>query len=240
MKTVSNLFKKIILASSILAVALSSSARCDLYIETFDGPLNPAIWTLDTGGNDWEVSGGILTITRSNGSNGSLTFIPQLIGDFDVQFDYSILWTNTFGFGDRLNLGLSSDTPVHSYNVFHTQEGSIGAVAVDPIPRYMFGPNTPTGAMRVSRTGSNIFMQYLDSSSNWAILQTGNDSRDMWVGLGNYIHNNFTPGSRIEIDNFRVYANQFSTPIPEPGSGALLMAASSLLSLRLGRLRSRI
>jgi len=214
----------------------SASAHAVSYLETFDSPLNPAIWNLTSGGNNWVISGGKLTITRNNGSNGSLAFLPQVIGDFDVRFDYDVRnWTTTYASGDRIQLSTFTDTPQHSYGINRYQEGGIAAFAVDPSVRYGWGPGLVTGTFRVTRTGSNVSMQYLDNSSNWVTLQTGSDSRDMWVQLDNYIHKGFTAGSSVVIDNFSITADQFSAPIPEPETWALLLAGLGLLGLQLRR-----
>jgi len=209
----------------------SASAHAITYVETFDGPLNPMIWNLTSGGNDWVISGGKLTITRTNGNSGSLAFLPQVIGDFDVRFDYVVNWTSTYAFGDRIQLTTFTDTPQHAYVSFRIQEGGIGAAAVDPIARYGWGPSPgPTDStLRVTRTGSNVSMQYLDNSSNWVTLQTGSDSRDMSVQLNNYIYAGFTSGSSVVIDNFSITADQFSAPIPEPETWAMLLAGLGLV-----------
>lgn len=215
----------------------SASAHAVSYLETFDSPLNPAIWNLTSGGNDWTISGGKLTITRNNGNNGSLTFLPQVIGDFDVRFDYDVQnWTNTNAFGDRIQLGVFTGAPQHSYGVVRPQEGSITAFAVDPNVRFgSSGPGLVTGTFRITRTGSNVSMQYLDNSSNWITLQTGSDSRDMWVQLDNYIHQGFIPASSVVIDNFSITAQQFSIPIPEPETYALFLAGLGLVGFAVRR-----
>jgi hypothetical protein len=207
----------IFFAIAVLTLALGTSTRADLIVETFDGPLNPAIWNLNTGGNDWVVSDGKLKITRTNANDGRMVFVPQLIGDFDVQFDYQLNWAGFPG-ADRIHLGLYTDAPTYSYIVGHTQEfgGAIHGVAVDPFLRYGWGPSVHVGKMRINRTGSDIFMQYFNAG-NWITLQTGTDSRDMWVSLDNYIFNSWGAGSQVEIDNFSISADQFS-PVPEPGS----------------------
>ncbi len=218
-----------IIATTAISMSSTAAARGDTYIETFDAALNPTLWTLSTGGNDWAVAGGVLTITRTTASNGRLEFIPQVIGDFDVRFDYTLLWTNTNLFGDRIQLGLTSDFPSYTYVVLHTQEGYINGVAVDPFPRYgPSGPNTPSGTMRVTRTGSAVSMQYWNAG-NWITLQTGTNNRNMSVSLDNYIFNSFTPGSKVVIDNFSITADLFSTSIPEPSASCLLLGGLGIL-----------
>lgn len=219
--------KAISLSIAGLAFALGTSVRAELIVETFDGPLNPVMWDLTTGGNGWQVSDGKLKITRTTANSGRLVFAPQLIGNFDVQFDYELFWANTFAGGDRIHLGLSTDAPVHSYIVGHTQEGNIHGVAVDPGARYGWGPNAPSGKMRVTRSGTDVFMQYWNAGS-WVTLQTGADNRDMWVSIDNYIFNGFTSGSRVEIDNFSISADRFSV-VPEPGSFAILLGGLGLM-----------
>lgn len=237
-----NMYQRIIRATlAILATAViflsDAAARGDTYIETFDAALNPTLWHLSTGGNDWDVAGGVLTITRTNSGNGRLEFIPQVIGDFDVRFDYTLQWANTSLFGDRIQLSLTSDFPNYSYVVLHGQEGFINGVAVDPFPRYgPSGPNTPSGTMRVTRTGSAVSMQYLNAG-NWITLQTGTNNRNMSISLDNYIFNSFTPGSKVVIDNFSITADLFSTSIPEPGASCLLLGGLSFLLARYRRSR---
>jgi hypothetical protein len=196
-------------AAVALVVAIGTLASADTYLETFDGSLNSNYWNLDSGGNDWVTADGKLSVTRTNATQGSLAFVPQLIGDFDVQFEYSLFWPSTYGFGDRIHISLFTNTPQHSYVVGHVREGAVFGVAVDPGARYFFGHNSPSGKMRVTRTGSDVLMQY-SSGVDWVTLQTGSDPRDMWLKLDNYIHNGFTAGSRVEIDNFSITAGRFS------------------------------
>ncbi len=217
-----------LLATAFIFLSDAAATRGDTYIETFDAALNPTLWTLSTGGNDWDVAGGVLTITRTSAGNGRLEFLPQVIGDFDVQFDYTLQWANTYAFGDRIQLSLTSDVPNYSYIVLHAQEGSIVGVAVDPAPRYSWGPNTSSGKMRVTRTGLAVSMQYWNTG-NWITLQTGTNDRNMSISLDNYIFNGFTPGSRVVIDNFSITADQFSTSIPEPSASCLLLGGLAIL-----------
>lgn len=215
-------------ASLILALAVGPPLRADTYLETFDAPLNPAIWSVNTGGNSWVVSGGKLTITRTNDNNGRMQFFSQLGGDFDVQFDYAHFWTSSpFGFGDRLQLDVNTDLPgQHAYAVGHAQgnPGSVFGVAVDPSPRFnwLAGPVPTFGTMRITRVGPNVRMDYLNLGT-WVNLQTGTDLRDMNVGLSHYVQGTYGAPSVMEIDNFRVSAERF-TAVPEPGSVALLVA----------------
>ncbi|MBX3418509.1 MAG: hypothetical protein KF851_12965 [Pirellulaceae bacterium] len=229
----------IFVMSVALAFAMNSTTHADTYVETFDGPLNPIIWNLNAAGNDWVVSDGKLKITRTNANNAHMTFVPQLIGDFDVQFDYELFWAGFPG-ADRIQLGVFTDAPTYAYVVGHTQEfgGNIHGVAVDPFARYGWGPSVLVGKMRVTRTGSDILMQY-SNGGGWITLQTGTDSRDMWVGIDNYIFNSFGAGSRVEIDNFSISADLFSTSIPEPGSVGIV-AISSLMAGLFGSRRRRI
>jgi hypothetical protein len=220
--------------SLALALAVGPPLRADTYLETFDGPLNPAIWTVNTGGNDWTISGGKLTITRTNNNNGRMEFFSQLGGDFQVQFDYRHFWTtNPFGFGDRLQLDVNTDLPnQHVYAVGHTQgsPGNVFGVAVDPGARFEFlsGPTPTFGTMRISRVGSNVSMDYFNLGT-WVTLQTGNDTRDMSVGLSNYVFQGYGDPSVMEIDNFQITADRF-TAVPEPGSLAVLLGGFGLAS----------
>lgn len=220
--------------SLALALAVGPPLRADTYLETFDGPLNPAIWTVNTGGNNWTISGGKLTITRTNNNNGRMEFFSQLGGDFQVQFDYRHFWTtNPFGFGDRLQLDVNTSLPnQHGYAVGHTQgsPGSVFGLAVDPGARFNFlSGSTPTfGTMRISRAGSNVSMEFLNLGT-WVTLQTGTDTRDMSVGLSNYVDGFYGDPSVMEIDNFRITADRF-TAVPEPGSLALLLGGFGLAS----------
>ena len=225
-----------LLFAATLLTLTSVQAHAVSYLETFDNPINPAIWSLTSGGNDWVVSGGKLTITRVNGNNGSLEFVPEVIGDFEVQFDYVLNWTSTFAFGDRIQLSVSTNAPVHGYGVGHTQEGSIFGFSEDPGVTYAFGPNTPAGTLRITRTGSLVTTQYLNNG-NWATLRTGTDSRDMTVRLDNYIFNSFVAGSSVEIDNFSISAQQFSAPVPEPETWAMLLAGLGLVGFAVRRRR---
>lgn len=220
--------------SLALALAVGPPLRADTYLETFDGPLNPAIWTVNTGGNNWTISGGKLTITRTNNNNGRMEFFSQLGGDFQVQFDYRHFWTtNPFGFGDRLQLDVNTDLPNrHAYAVGHTQgsPGFVFGVAVDPGARFewLSGPSPTFGTMRISRAGSNVSMEFLNLGT-WVTLQTGTDTRDMSVGLSNYVDGFYGDPSVMEIDNFRITADRF-TAVPEPGSLALLLGGFGLAS----------
>lgn len=222
--------------AAAVALAFGASVHAASHLETFDGPLDTALWNLDDGGNDWQIGGGKLTITRNGNGTGFLAFLPRLIGNFNVQFDYAVTWQNTYAFGDRIQLSTYTDVPAHSYVVGHTQEGSVYAAAVDPSARYGWGSNTPMGTLRVARTGADLTMQYL-SAGDWVTLQTGTDTRDMHVQLTNFIHNGFTAGSQVEIDNFSIVADQFAAPVPEPETWALLLAGLGLVGLMIRRRR---
>lgn len=118
-----------------------------------------------------------------------------------------------------------------SIRVEHTSPlGNVFGVAVDPGARYQWlSDPTPTfGTMRISRVGSNVSMDYLNLGT-WVTLQTGTDTRDMNVGLSNYVHYFYGDPSVMEIDNFRITADQF-TAVPEPGSLAVLLGGFGLAS----------
>lgn len=224
------------LFATVVLTLTSTAANAATYLETFDNQLNPAIWNLTSGGNDWVISGGELTITRLNSSSGTLAFLPQVIGDFDVRFDYALNWTTSGQ--DRIQLTFVTDAPAaYAYAVGHTQEGPAFGVAVDPVARHMFGPITPMGTLRTTRIGSAVTMQYLNNSDNWVTLQTGSDTRNMWVTLDNFIFQSFTAGSSVVIDNFSITADQFSAPIPEPETWALLLAGFGLVGFAARRRR---
>lgn len=230
------------LAKLLTATALSltaATAQAVTYVETFDNPLNSAIWDVTTGGNDWVVDGGVLTISRTNSDSGRMVFQPQIMGDFVVQFDYTVNWDISYAFGQRLQLGLSTvDAPLYNYGVLSIQEGATFGFAVDPTLRFgSSGGPIFSGTLRVTRVGSDLTMQYLDNNGNWVTSLTDVDDRDMVVSLDNYIFQGFTAGTSLVIDNFSITAEQFSAPVPEPETWAMLLAGLGLVGWRIRGLR---
>ncbi|MCP5288472.1 MAG: PEP-CTERM sorting domain-containing protein [Burkholderiaceae bacterium] len=51
----------------------------------------------------------------------------------------------------------------------------------------------------------------------------------MTLNFTAYIHKGFAPGTEYAIDNFSIWAEGFSQPVPEPASGAMLAAGLATL-----------
>lgn len=219
--------------AATLAVA-ATPARAASYLETFSGSLDPAIWQLAAGGNGVSVTGGELVFTRLTSNNSTLTFVPALIGNFDVSFRYRLIdWTSTYAGGDRLQLDVSNLLPSPmGHAVGRVQEGY----------GYHFGiaggwcctfSSTPTasdtGALRITRVAGIVQVSFNDGAG-WQNLGPGSpDHRDMTLNFSSYIHRFFVPGTGYAIDDFSIWAEGFSQPVPEPRAAALLLAGLAAL-----------
>lgn len=218
--------------AATLAVA-AGSAQADSFLETFSGPLNPAAWQLSAGGNDVAISGGELVFTRLGTDNTLLSFVPQLIGNFDVSFRYRLIdWTSTYAGGDRLQLGVVNPLPTaYGHGVGRMQEGGGYHFAFVDGGCCTFAPpvTADSGALRITRVAGIVQVSYHDGS-HWQLLgQSSEDHRDMTLSFSGYVHNFFVPGTSYAIDDFSIWADRFSQPVPEPASGAMLAAGLAAL-----------
>lgn len=221
--------------------AAAGAAQADSYLESFSGPLNPAVWQLDAGGNHVEVTGGELVFTRQSTDSSALRFVPELIGNFVVGFRYRLIdWTSTYGGGDRLQLDVFNALPNPAGHAIGRMQESYG---------YHFGGvdggccnfSTPTasasGDLRITRADGIVTISF-DDGSGWQNLgQSSPDHRDMTLSFSAYIHNFFVAGTSYAIDDFSVWAERFSQPVPEPAAGAMLAAGLATLGWMMRRRR---
>lgn len=224
----------LVLAAGLVAGMVSAQAAT--YLETFDGPLDPNVWLLGTGGNDYDVVGGELVFRRLTGNVSHLRFVPQLIGDFDVGFEYRLIdWVGTYASGDRLQLDVSNPLPSpRAHAVGRAQEGLDGSNyhfgAVDSACCTFGAPvRNDAGALRITRVDGAVSVWYHDGDSWQALGQSAPDHRDMTLSLTSYVHNAFVPGTSYAIDNVSIWAAAFSQPVPEPAAGAMLLAGLATL-----------
>lgn len=220
-----------LLAASLAAGA--GGARAATYLETFSGPLNPAVWALTEGGNGLSIAGGEMVFARTSNDTSFLRFVPALIGNFDVSFEYRLIdWTSTHGYGDRLQLDVFNALPNPAGHAVGRMQESYG---------YHFGSvggsccvfSAPTGsdsgALRITRAADIVTVWYHDGGSWQNLGQSTPDARDMTLNFTAHIHRDFTPGTKYAIDNFSIWAEGFSQPVPEPASGAMLAAGLATL-----------
>lgn len=219
------------LAATLAAAA--TPAWADSYFESFSGPLNPAAWQLDAGGNGVSITGGELVFTRLASDSSTLRFVPELVGNFDVSFRYRLIdWTSTYGGGDRLQLDVFNALPNPMGHAIGRMQESYG---------YHFGGvdggcctfATPTasdsGTLRITRAAGIVTISFDDGSGWQNLAQSSPDHRDMTLSFSAYIHNFFVAGTSYAIDDFSIWAERFSQPVPEPASGALLAAGLAAL-----------
>lgn len=223
--------------SGVAALALTAAgAQAASYLETFGGPLNPAVWHLHSAGNDHSVSGGELVFTRQAHDAAWLEFAPRLTGDFDVSFRYRLIdWSSTYGGGDRLQLDVHNLLPQsrgHAINRY--QEGGVNggghAGAVDSFCCTFLVGSSSTATLRITRSAGIVALS-VDNGNGWQTVgpQSQLDTRDMTLRFSSYVHNGFVPGTRYAIDNFSIWAEGFSQPVPEPATGAMLAAGLAAL-----------
>jgi hypothetical protein len=222
------------LAATLAAAA--TPARADSYVETFSGPLNPAIWQVTTGGNGLSVSGGELVFTRLASDFSRLRFVPELIGDFDVSFRYRLIyWPITYAFGDRLQLSVhnvpSQGHAIGRQNEIDAHFGILnGSVCCSAVR------SGTSGALRITRAAGLVTLWY-DVGSGWQNMGQTTDSRDMTLDFTAYIYGSFVPGTSYAIDDFSIWAERFSQPVPEPAAGAMLAAGLATLGWMMRRRR---
>lgn len=231
--------------ATVLTLA-ASGATANTFIETFDGPLDPARWTLSAAGNNVSVQDGRFFFTRNGTGGAVLEYAESLVGDFDVQFSFDVTgWGSpTFGFGERLQLTVfpADGNSSPSFAVLRIQEGSFGAAFWNGSGQFCcsFGGNNanPLGGLRIFRVGSDITMQYAIGSGSFVTLATGQATQDMRVSLNAYLFN--SSGSShpsFAVDNFSITAGSV-TPIPEPATGALLAAGLAAIGCAAQRRRA--
>lgn len=223
-----------LLAASLAAGA--GGARAATYLETFSGPLNPAVWALTEGGNGLSITGGEMVFARTSNDTSFLRFVPALIGKFDVSFEYRLIdWTSTYGNGDRLQLDVHNLLPTsRGHAVGRAQEGGTGSgshfgVVDNACCTFSSPGSSTTGALRITRAADIVTVWYHDGGSWQNLGQSTDDARDMTLNFTAYIHKDFTPGTKYAIDNFSIWAEGFSQPVPEPASGAMLAAGLATL-----------
>jgi hypothetical protein len=226
------------LAVAALLLLATASASADTFVEAFDGPLDPARWTLTAAGNTVAIQDGRFVVTRNGTGSTVLAYAEALVGDFDVRFSFDVTgWgAPTFAFGERLQLSVApadgSTSP--AFGVLRTQEGGFAAVFWNGSGQFCctFGGtnNNPLGGLRIFRIGSAVTMQYAIGNGSFVTLATGNAAQDMRVSLDAYPFNNsgFNNPS-FAVDNFSITAGSV-TPIPEPGTAAMLAAGLAALS----------
>lgn len=221
--------------------AAATPTRADSYFETFSGPLNAAAWQLAAGGNDVSITGGELVFTRLASESSTLRFVPELVGNFDVSFRYRLLdWTSTYGGGDRLQLDVFNALPNPVGHAIGRMQESYG---------YHFGAvdggccsfSTPTasdsGALRITRAAGIVTISFNDGGGWQNLAQSSPDHRDMTLSFSAYIHNFFVAGTSYAIDDFSIWAERFSQPVPEPAAGAMLAAGLATLGWMMRRRR---
>jgi hypothetical protein len=227
-----------LLAATLAAAA--SPARADSYVETFSGPLNPAIWEVTTGGNDLSVTDGELVFTRQASDFGRLRFVPELIGNFDVSFRYRLInWPLNYGFGDRLQLSVHNLLfPSQGHAINRRQEvGSLDHVGILNGAHCCFATAPGNSAtLRITRAAGLVTLS-LDDGSGWQNMGQTTDFRDMTLDFTAYIYNGFVPGTSYAIDDFSIWAERFSQPVPEPAAGAMLAAGLATLGWMMRRRR---
>lgn len=234
------------LAIAALLALAAAGASANTFVETFDGPLDPARWTLATAGNTVAIQDGRFVFTRNGTGNTALTYAEALVGDFDVRFAFDVTgWgTPTFGFGERLQLSVEpadgSTSP--AFAVLRIQEGSFATAFWNGSSQFCcsFGGNNgnPLGGLRIFRVGSEITMQYAIGNGGFVTLATGSATQDMRVVLNAYPFNNSgfnNPG--FAVDNFSITAGSV-TPVPEPAAGAMLAAGLAALGWMTRRRRA--
>lgn len=222
---------------ALAALALTATgAQAASYLETFSGPLNPAVWQLHSAGNDHSVSSGELVFTRRAHDSAWLEFAPRLIGDFDVSFQYRLIdWSSTYGFGDRVQLDVHNLLPQsRGHAVGRAQEGGISDGhhfgAVDSSCCSFMLAGTSAATLRITRSAGIVTLSVHDGS-DWQAVgpQSLHDPRDMTLRFSSYVHRGFIPDTRYAIDNFSIRAEGFSQPVPEPATGAMLAAGLAAL-----------
>ncbi|MFW2456262.1 PEP-CTERM sorting domain-containing protein [Methyloversatilis discipulorum] len=225
--------------AALLAAPLAAAAtpaRAESYVETFSDPLNPAIWQVTTGGNELSVTDGELVFTRQASDSGRLRFVPELIGDFDVSFHYRLInWPVTYAFGDRLQLSVYN-LPSEGHAIGRQNEGDAHFGILDGSVCCSAYPSGTSGALRITRAEGLVTLWY-DAGSGWQNMGQTTDPRDMTLDFTAYTWNGFVAGTSYAIDDFSIWAEGFSQPVPEPAAGAMLAAGLATLGWMMRRRR---
>lgn len=230
-------------AAVAAALAAAAPAWADSYLETFSGPLDPAAWQLEAGGNGVSITGGELVFTRLTSSNSTLSFVPALIGDFDVSFRYRLIeWTSTYAGGERLQLDVFNPLPApmgHAVGRLQEGYGYHFGVAGGWCCTFSSSPTaSDSGTLRITRVAGIVEVSFNDGGSWQSLGQSSPDHRDMTLSFTSYIHNFFNPGTSYAIDDFSIWAEDFSQPVPEPATGAMLAAGLAALGWMARRRRA--
>jgi hypothetical protein len=177
-----------------------------------------------------------MVFARTSNDTSFLRFVPALIGNFDVSFEYRLIdWTSTYGSGDRLQLDVHNLLPTsRGHAVGRAQEGGTGSgshfgVVDNACCTFSSPGSSTTGALRITRAADIVTVSYRDGGSWQNLGQSTADARDMTLNFTAYIHKGFAPGTEYAIDNFSIWAEGFSQPVPEPASGAMLAAGLATL-----------